>query len=78
MSTEGLIRKGLLIEKKQTLIKAIIDGKAALQALLNEAMHAKGKSFESININTLNSHLEQIKIKKAECDRLSAEIMELE
>ncbi len=78
MSTEDIIRKGMLHDKKQNFLKAVIDGKSALQALLNEAMHAKGRPFEATNVEALNSHLERVKAKKAECVKLMTEIMELE
>jgi len=78
MSTEDLIKQGLLGQRKQSRMKAVIDGKAALQALLNEAVAAKVKPLEDINVDSLQSHLDQLKAKKEECLKLVAEIKELE
>ncbi|MBI5056989.1 MAG: hypothetical protein HZB61_10285 [Nitrospirae bacterium] len=78
MSTEDLIKQGLIGQRKQARMRAVIDGKAALQALLNEAVSSKIKPLEEINVDSLQSHLDQLKAKKKECLQLVAEIKELE
>lgn len=78
MSTEDLIKQGLLGQRKQARMKAIIDGKAALQALLNEAVSSKIKPLEEINVDSLQSHIDQLRAKKDECVKLVSEIKELE
>lgn len=56
MSQEDLIRKGLIGEKKTKVMQIIIDAKAALQALLNEATMAKVKPLKEINADAILCH----------------------
>jgi hypothetical protein len=75
---EDVIKQGLLTQKKQAFRQAVLDGKAALQALLNEAVFAKDRSVEEMNVDSLQSHLNQLKAKKAECVALISKIKEFE
>jgi len=78
MSTEDLIKQGLIGQRKQARLRSVIDGKAALQALLNEAVSSKIKPLEEINVDALQSHLDQLRAKKEECVKLVQEIKDLE
>jgi hypothetical protein len=78
MSQEYLIRTGLIQEKRQRLMQVVVDAKAILQALLNEATAAKIKPLREINTDSILSHAAALKDKKQECTRLLDEIRELE
>ncbi len=78
MSHEDLIRQGLIQQKKQEVMQLIVDAKASLQALLNEATVAKVQPLKDINADRILSHARTLKEKKEACDCLLAEIRELE
>jgi len=78
MSMEDLIGQGMVMQKKQQMMQATADGKAALRALAREAVYAKGKAIEEIDTDSLLSHLNRLLEKKNEVIRLQQEIRELE
>jgi hypothetical protein len=77
MSEERLIQQGMIVERKQQLMDAMVKGKKELQALLNCAMLAKGKDLEHIDIAALNTHLDALSEHQATTIRLIREIAEL-
>jgi len=78
MSQEDLIRQGLIVQKKQKVMQLVIDGKAILQALLNEATAAKIHPLKDVPADSILSHAQALKEKKEQCAKLLAEIEELQ
>jgi len=78
LSTEDLIKKGLIAEKKQEAMQLAIDGKASLQALVNEAVMAKARPLKDVNVDAIMSYAQTLRVKKYDLMRLLDEIKELE
>lgn len=78
MSMEELIGQGMVMQKKQQMMQATADGKAALRALVREAVYAKGKAIEEIDTDSMLSHLVRLADKRAEVVSLQEKIRELE
>ena len=78
MSQEEIIKQGIILRRKQTMMEAVTAGKASLRSLVNEAVYAKAKSIEEIDTDSLKTHLDNLIRKKEEILKLTAEIRELE
>lgn len=78
MSQAELIKQGEVQKRKQAQMLAIASAKAALRALVNDAVSSVPKQLADINSALLQAHLTTLTEKQEEWQKLEAEIKDLE
>lgn len=78
MSQQEMILRGEVQRRKQAQLAAVTDAKAALNALINDAVTSKMKPMADINTALLQAHLTRVCEKQEEWEMLEKEIKELE
>lgn len=77
MSKHELIIKGQIGEKRQAQLRVVTKAKAALRALIEEAIYAKNKQLAEIDTAVLQVHLSELAEQQELFEKLEEEIKEL-
>ena len=78
MSQQEMITRGEVQKRKQAQLLAVAAAKAALRALINDAVTSNGKTLADINTALLQAHLTTLTEKQEEFNDLEKQIKDLE